>query len=75
MPRGADRFGHDVGAVEIGTQHQRDLCFRLWLKCACGVEATAVRYRHVREQRAVVGLIDTELRLDRLGRQPDLTAN
>ena len=69
---GGDGDGGDVRAVQVGGHDQRDFRLRLGLQHPRRVEYAAVGNRHVGEQRAIVGLVDAELRLHRRGGQADL---
>src|SRR5579864_8263464 len=75
-PHSSDQLsGFNALGREILVEEDRDFSFHFWLnQPALGYVFTRFE-RHVREQHAVIGLIDPKLLLYGLRRQPDLTAD
>jgi len=73
---GGDGSGHLLGGRfrvrQIRGQHEGNLRLGLGLKALGRTEPATIGDAHVIEQRAEIRLIDTELHLHRLGRQPGL---
>src|SRR3546814_11973727 len=70
-----DRLQRCVGILKIAAHGKGNFRLGLGVNDPRRIEHASVRNFHVREQRAEIWLIDTELPADRISRQADLPAD